>query len=156
MTKQRAKGVTFERYIANQLKPMFPRAMRGLQFRSGEENCDVIGTPWWIECKCYHTKNVYPKKWGRWYDKAYNDMVAARESDLVEDMDVIVVVKLTHSGPKKSIFVFAEALVLAELGIEGDHELYVNKKDWGGLYTKRGVKLVKITWDKFYNAVKEL
>ena len=49
---ERRKGASFEREIVNELKPIFPRARRGLgQARDGGEIPDVNGTPFWIECK---------------------------------------------------------------------------------------------------------
>lgn len=50
--RSRDKGAAFERDIANQLKPQFEGARRGIgQARSASEVCDVEGTPFWIECK---------------------------------------------------------------------------------------------------------
>jgi hypothetical protein len=49
------KGKTFEREVANSLKPLFPGAKRGIgQARSASEVADVTGVPlFWIECKRY-------------------------------------------------------------------------------------------------------
>jgi hypothetical protein len=48
----RNKGAAWERQVANELKPYFPNARRGLgQARSAGEVSDVEGTPWWVECK---------------------------------------------------------------------------------------------------------
>ena len=49
---QRRKGHNFERKIAAQLNPIYPQTRRGLQYRDGEECCDVEGTPFHIECSC--------------------------------------------------------------------------------------------------------
>lgn len=56
---QRNKGANFEREIANELKPLYPNAKRGIgQARSASEVSDVEGTPWWIECKRGRQPNV--------------------------------------------------------------------------------------------------
>lgn len=47
----RTKGHSFEREIARLLRPLYPQARRGLQYRDGVEACDVEGTPFHIECK---------------------------------------------------------------------------------------------------------
>ena len=46
----RTKGHTFERWVANAFKTVFPDARRGLQYRDPRE-CDVEGTPLRVECK---------------------------------------------------------------------------------------------------------
>lgn len=49
---QRAKGIAFERKVANDLKAIFPNAKRGFQTRGGgKEQCDVEGTPYFLELK---------------------------------------------------------------------------------------------------------
>src|SRR5690606_40442438 len=46
------KGATFERWVANQLKQLWPEARRGVgQARAGSEVPDVSHTPFWIEAK---------------------------------------------------------------------------------------------------------
>lgn len=49
----RTKGKTFEREVANSMKPLFPTAKRGIgQARSSSEVADVTGVPmFWVECK---------------------------------------------------------------------------------------------------------
>jgi hypothetical protein len=48
----RAKGAAFERWVAIQLRTLFPEARRGYQYRGGVEMPDVIGVDGWrIECK---------------------------------------------------------------------------------------------------------
>ena len=50
--KSRNKGHAFEREIARVFRPYFPDAKRGFQTRGGtNEEPDVKGTPWYIECK---------------------------------------------------------------------------------------------------------
>ncbi len=46
------KGHNFERKIASMLREIWPDAKRGFQSRFGsQEECDVEGTPFAIECK---------------------------------------------------------------------------------------------------------
>lgn len=48
----RNKGANFERWVANELKRIWPDAKRGLQqTRDSAEAPDVTGTLYWIECK---------------------------------------------------------------------------------------------------------
>lgn len=48
---QRRKGRRVERELAEQLRRVFPDAKRGFQSRSGRDQCDIEGTPYWIEAK---------------------------------------------------------------------------------------------------------
>lgn len=48
---QRRKGKRVEREIAERLRSVFPDAKRGFQSRSGRDDCDVAGTPYWVEVK---------------------------------------------------------------------------------------------------------
>lgn len=53
-----AKGKRFERELAAILKPHFPEARRGFQFRGGKEVADVDGTPGFrFEAKCGRRTN---------------------------------------------------------------------------------------------------
>ena len=47
----RTKGHSFERLIARQLREFWPDARRGLQYQDGHDCPDVVGTPFFIECK---------------------------------------------------------------------------------------------------------
>ncbi len=47
----RRKGHNFEREIARELREIFPKARRGLQYQDGQQCADVEGTPFHIECK---------------------------------------------------------------------------------------------------------
>ncbi len=50
----RQKGATFERYVANKLKALYPNARRRGGDQAGTHRLtapDVDGTPFWIECK---------------------------------------------------------------------------------------------------------
>lgn len=51
----RTKGHDFERLVARALRVKWPDAKRGLQDREGEHCPDVLGTPYYIECKRYKT-----------------------------------------------------------------------------------------------------
>lgn len=54
---QRAKGHAFERQIAAEMRRIWPNAKRGFQARGGgQEQADVEGTPFHLECK--HGKKV--------------------------------------------------------------------------------------------------
>jgi len=60
----RAKGATFERKVAEIFREIYPEARRGYQRRSGSDEPDVAGTPWWIECKVGKgTPQVYRAWW---------------------------------------------------------------------------------------------
>jgi hypothetical protein len=49
---QRTKGHNFERGVAKRFRKLFPEARRGFQTRGGtQEESDVEGTDWRIECK---------------------------------------------------------------------------------------------------------
>lgn len=46
------KGKVWEREVAALLRPVFGEHIaRGWQSRNGREDCDVKGSPYWIECK---------------------------------------------------------------------------------------------------------
>lgn len=61
--RSRTKGASFERWVANRLKPYYPNAKRGIgQARSSSEVSDVEGTDFWIECK-RHKKPSIPAAW---------------------------------------------------------------------------------------------
>ena len=60
----RAKGASFERKVAEVFREIYPEARRGYQRRSGSDEPDVAGTPWWIECKVGKgTPQVYRAWW---------------------------------------------------------------------------------------------
>lgn len=48
---RRLKGLSFERDIARRLRGWFPDAKRGLQSQYGSCCPDIVGTPYYIECK---------------------------------------------------------------------------------------------------------
>lgn len=51
MINSRTKGLAFEREIARRMRPFYPEAKRGLQYQAGDYAPDVMGTPYYIECK---------------------------------------------------------------------------------------------------------
>ena len=60
----RAKGASFERKVAEIFREIYPEARRGYQRRSGSDEPDVAGTPWWVECKVGKgTPQVYRAWW---------------------------------------------------------------------------------------------
>lgn len=66
---KRGKGTSYERTIANELKPIYPRAKRGIgQARAAHEVPDVVGVPFWVEAKHHKRVNIR---------KAYEQAVAA-------------------------------------------------------------------------------
>lgn len=93
----RDKGHGFERRTANYFKSIgFKNAKRGRQEQSGEYCPDVIGTPFFIECKSYKTSlpqsiHSLHAKYSKQRDK-YN-----------KSMPVIIVTKLNNQGEMVSI-----------------------------------------------------
>ena len=60
----RNKGASFERQVAEIFRAIYPAARRGYQRRSGSDEPDVAGTPFWIECKVSKsTPQVYRAWW---------------------------------------------------------------------------------------------
>jgi hypothetical protein len=57
MIATRQKGANYERYVAHRLAEVWPDAKRGYQFRGGDEQPDVTGTPYHIEAK--HRQRVF-------------------------------------------------------------------------------------------------
>ncbi len=58
MTNSRRKGHSFERATAISFREMWPEARRGLQYQDGAECPDVVGTPYWVECKTGKRTNI--------------------------------------------------------------------------------------------------
>ena len=55
----RTKGHNFEREVARRMREYYPEAKRGFQTRGGtQEECDVEGTPFAIECKVGKRPNI--------------------------------------------------------------------------------------------------
>lgn len=79
----RIKGHAFERQIAIDLRSFYPEARRGLQARDGAECPDVIGVPFWVECKAHRRVNI---------QKAMNEARADAEQ-AKSDLPVLVVSK---------------------------------------------------------------
>jgi hypothetical protein len=57
---QRRKGATFERFVVNKFKKLFPDSQRHLEFQKeqAEKGVDVFAGPFGIQCKAY--KNYAP------------------------------------------------------------------------------------------------
>ncbi len=56
---QREKGKRFEQAVAKDLRKIFGEKVgRGWQARSGIDAPDVVGTPFWIECKHHKKVNI--------------------------------------------------------------------------------------------------
>lgn len=58
MTNSRRKGHSFERKMAIAFRELWPKARRGLQYQDGAECPDVLGTPYWVECKIGKRTNI--------------------------------------------------------------------------------------------------
>ena len=58
MVNSRRKGHSFERKMATAFRGLWPNARRGLQYQDGAECPDVVGTPYWVECKTGKRTNI--------------------------------------------------------------------------------------------------
>ena len=58
--KSRIKGAVWERKLVRLFREAMPEAdvKRGLQYRSGDETCDVDVSPFWIEAKAHNRTNI--------------------------------------------------------------------------------------------------
>lgn len=84
----RLKGVVFERYVANRLKPIDPTAQRNLEeTRLGTYDIDLT-IPFAIQCKCMKSA---PNPMDVWY-QAHDGMRG-------QDRIPVGVVKVTHKQP---------------------------------------------------------
>jgi len=71
----RQRGVRFERIIARKLSRWWPRAKRGLQYQFDEHCPDIVGTPFYIECK-YTTRRYFARSLEKIYEKAAQESIA--------------------------------------------------------------------------------
>ena len=55
---QRRKGHGFEREVASLLRPVYPNATRGLQYKMDRPVPDVDNTDYWVECKVGAAPNI--------------------------------------------------------------------------------------------------
>jgi hypothetical protein len=78
--KQRRIGQVFEREAAKLLQVCFPDAERGYQYRGGDEQPDVDGTPFWVEAKRRANKSElsFPSL-VKFLHKAHADAKAAKD-----------------------------------------------------------------------------
>jgi len=89
--RNRAKGVAFERKVANALKPAFPNARRLFgQAREGDEVPDIGGTPFWVECAKGSTNAIH--------DKLRQGLSASASSPSQEYAHAPVAVVSQHGG----------------------------------------------------------
>lgn len=86
----RQKGKRIEREIANLLKPVFPKAARGLTQSRGAIQCDVEGTPFWIEVKGGARPDAFKALMQAWRDKNATG----------DRRPVLVVIRQDRSEPK--------------------------------------------------------
>ena len=104
----RNKGARFERAIANKLKPIYPKAVRGVgQTQSGANGSDVEGTPWWIECKAQKKTNI---------EGAFAQAQEAKDQG--EDARPILVVSKRDREPTKATLLLDELLDLLDTSTE--------------------------------------
>ncbi len=102
--RSRDKGARFERAIANQLKPIYPKAVRGVgQTQAGCNGSDVEGTPWWIECKARKVTNI---------EGAFAQALDAKEQ--AEDERPVLVITKKDREPKKATLLLSDFIQLIE------------------------------------------
>lgn len=71
MSTNRRRGHDFERRVAKLFRRWFPEAKRGYQYRGSDKDCDIVGTPYFIECKYakkrfnYSLLTIWNKMWER-------------------------------------------------------------------------------------------
>lgn len=91
----RSKGHAFERLIARKLRAKWPKARRGLQYQHGEHCPDVVGTPFYIECKRH--KKIRPLQIKQWMAHAIRkrDLWGGSGITGISDVDryVVLVIK---------------------------------------------------------------
>jgi len=122
----------FERLVANRLKIFFPAARRGLQFQDGDYQPDVVGTPFYVECKTgkkdlqiamgsnhvRHFNMEKPDQVEALYQYYYNRMKKWRDENNGKDLPVIIVWKYNN---KHKTWVTLETRLYLELkGTEAD------------------------------------
>jgi hypothetical protein len=55
----RNKGKVWEREVARELRAIFGASIkRGWQCREGQDDCDVTGSPFWVEAKHHRVVNI--------------------------------------------------------------------------------------------------
>ncbi len=113
MINSRNKGLAFEREIARKMRPYFPNAKRGLQYQAGEYVPDVVGTPFYIECK--RGKKFLSVNFGTGKSKQFNPANAShmfvicnyyydRMLKYNDDQTVIIVWKLDRKPIQVTIY----------------------------------------------------
>ncbi len=99
----RNKGAAFERLVANLLREIYPNARRGYQRRSGSDEPDVAGTPWWVEAK---VSKATPQVYRAWWQ-------AAKATD---GRNIMVVSKQDRTEPLVTIALADLLALLSRLG----------------------------------------
>lgn len=135
----RRKGHQFERHIAKELKPIFPTARRGLQYRDGYECADVEGTLIRFELKRYKS---FPKDKHnlvtKWFTKAIADAKEAKDR-----RPIVLVLK----EDRKEALVIMDQTLAHRLSIKytdppGDELYFLVESTWqiflGQLHKKLG------------------
>ena len=131
------KGKVFERAVVAAIRDWWPAARRGLgQARDSGEECDVEGTPFWIECK--HRKQVDVKAAVR---QAEEDSLAAHEQHGQYTRPPVVIWRVHGT---RTIHVTLRLALLVQLTTGHRHLLdhnplvQVTLDDWLGLFVKAG------------------
>ncbi len=83
----RNKGAAFERHVATELRAVYPDARRGYQRRSGSDEPDIAGTPWWVECKVSKgTPQVYRAYWQAERDSDGRSILVVSKQDRTDPL----------------------------------------------------------------------
>jgi len=140
----------FERGIARRFRRWFPDARRGLQYQESEHCPDVVGTPWYVECKTsgsnyvkYEGDNgtVAVKRGDMYslYSHYYHRMMEWRDNDCGIDLPVIIVCSVPRWSNR--ILVFMHSNFWKSLcGAKPDDTQYI----------------VEVTWTQFAAALDEI
>ena len=144
MANSRQKGKDGEREVALLWKSLgFENARRGLQFRDGSDNSDVIGVPYWVEVKRY--SHLYPAIWAN----AWNQAVAARnlacEREYIPDLYDVVVMAREN---RKDWSVLVSVDLLRALRYDGENHQFQHAN------LVEGEDLRKISWDEWAKLVR--
>ena len=127
MSTNRRRGHNFERHIAKLFGRWFPDAKRGYQYRGSDKDCDVVGTPYYIECK-------YAKK--RFKHSLYSIWCRAWRRLGSQSEPILIVSRLAY----KPIRVYMNPMVVDSLGLSPER-------------TISGPDVVSCTWDVFAEAM---
>jgi len=121
MAKSRTKGHAFERQVAEEMRSLgYDKARRGLQYQDGTWCPDIVGVPWWVECKRYAARIP----WQRAHNQAREDARAAGQ----KLMPILVVGRVDRDDPY--IYMTLEDYFIAILN--------ERNRLWGGMERIKG------------------